>query len=227
LCFATAGAISSFLLTLPPQFRATRDSHFLNVVARLKSGVTVRQVSDDMLAIANDLKQLYPDSNRYTGARAAFEEADAESLVYHVRPLEDYLAGRLADRRFARALLALFGCLRQMLAGVGAYRVMSYPVALGTREIGLRMALGADARATAGVVLRQSMATTLAGVMISLAAALALTHWLSALLFKARPADPAALGSVTNPLVVVTLAAPAIPARGAAAVDPKAVLRQE
>ena len=117
--------------------------------------------------------------------------------------------------------------LALLLAAVGVYGVNSYSVALRTREIGVRMALGADARATVGLVLLQSMATTAAGLALGLSGALALTRWLSALLFGVRPADPTILVSVAVLLVLVTLAGAAIPARRAAAIDPMAALRQE
>jgi putative ABC transport system permease protein len=159
--------------------------------------------------------------------RAAFTEVDRESPVYHVKALEEYVAGRLANRRFALVLLALFGALSLMLAAVGVYGVMSYTISLRTREIGVRMALGADASATVLLVLRRSMATTAAGVALGWLGALGLARSISALLYKVRPADPMTLGGVAILLALVALAASTLPARRAARIDPITALRQE
>jgi putative ABC transport system permease protein len=159
--------------------------------------------------------------------RAAFAEIDAESPVYHVKPLEDYLARRLADRKLALALLGLFGVLALLLAGMGVYGVMSYSVALRTREIGIRMALGADRHATMTLVLTQSIKTAAAGVALGMAGTIAMTRWVSGLLYKVRSTDPVTLAVGALLLALVTLTAAAIPARRAAALDPITALHHE
>jgi putative ABC transport system permease protein len=137
------------------------------------------------------------------------------------------MEGRLANRRFALVLLALFGVLALLLAAVGVYGVTSYAVSLRTREIGVRMALGADARSTVGLVLRRSMVTTMAGIALGWVGAVGVARSMSALVYKVRPADPVTLGGVAVLLVVIAMAASAVPARRAARIDPMAALRQE
>src|SRR6202030_2775020 len=89
--------------------------------------------------------------------RGAFEAVDAGSPVYHVKSLEAYYSGRLAERAFAFALLGLFGGLALVLAAVGIYGVISYSVALRTREFGVRIALGAVHRDLLILIIRQSL----------------------------------------------------------------------
>jgi len=159
--------------------------------------------------------------------RAVFAGIDAESPVYHIKPLQDYLAGRLADRRFALALLVLFGILALLLAGVGVYGIMSYSVRLRTREIGIRMSLGADPMNTVCLVLRGSINMAAAGIALGLVGAFTLMRTLSTLLFQVQATDPMTLAGVAVLLLLITVTAATIPACRAATVDPISVLRQE
>jgi putative ABC transport system permease protein len=159
--------------------------------------------------------------------RNAFLAVDAGSPVYHVKPLEAYFSGRLADRTFALALLGLLGGLAMVLAAVGIYGVISYSVAQRTREIGIRMALGAARREVLTLILRQALPLIGAGLAIGFTASLVLTRWLGTLLFEVAPADPATSVAVAVLLASVALAATAIPARRAASLDPMAALRSE
>jgi putative ABC transport system permease protein len=159
--------------------------------------------------------------------RKVFETVDSGSPVYHVKPLEGYYAERLANRTFALALLALLGALAVGLAAVGIYGVISYSVARRTREVGIRMALGAGRGDVLTLILRQAVPVVGAGLGIGLAASLLLGRLLATLLFDVAPTDPATSIAVAILLGSVALGAAALPARRAATIDPMAALRRE
>jgi putative ABC transport system permease protein len=159
--------------------------------------------------------------------RNMFDTLDSGSPVYHVKPLEAYYSERLANRTFALALLGLLGALAVTLAAVGIYGVISYSVAQRTREVGIRMALGAGRRDVLSLFLRQAMPIIGAGLGIGLAASWLLARLLGSLLFEVAPADPATSIAVATMLGSVALAATLLPARRAATVDPMAALRRE
>ena len=124
-------------------------------------------------------------------------------------------------------MLGLFASLALALATIGIYGVMSYLVSQGTREIGIRMALGATRRGISSLVVRQAMALTLAGVGVGLLGAFALTRLMSSLLFGVRATDLLTFAAVAVLLAGVALAASYIPARRAAGVDPLILLRNQ
>jgi len=159
--------------------------------------------------------------------RKVFESVDAQSPVYHVKPLEGYYSERLANRTFALVLLGLLGGLAVTLAGVGIYGVVSYSVAWRTAEIGIRMALGAGRTDVLALILRQSGGVIAAGLAIGLAASMLLSRLLSGLLFEVASIDPATLIVVAILLGSVALAAAAVPAHRAASIDPMPALRRE
>jgi putative ABC transport system permease protein len=160
-------------------------------------------------------------------ARAAFLAADPTQPVFEVQPLESYLASSLAQRRFTLTLLALFGGLALTLAAVGIYGVLSCAVTSRTREMGIRMALGAERRDVLAMVLRQAAVLACAGLAAGLAASLALTRFLATLLFEVRATDAATLAAIAALLAAVALGASYLPARRAASVDPTVALRYE
>jgi putative ABC transport system permease protein len=159
--------------------------------------------------------------------RAAFLAVDPTQPVSEVRPLDDYLASSLAERRFTLALLALFGGLALTLAAVGIYGVVSFAVTSRTREMGIRMALGAERRDVLAMVLRQAGVLAGAGLAAGCAASLALTRFMAALLFEVRTTDVATLAAIAALLAAVALGASYLPARRAASVDPNLALRYE
>jgi putative ABC transport system permease protein len=159
--------------------------------------------------------------------REAFLSVDRTLPVVNVEPLETYLADTLAERTFGLALLALFGLLALLLAAVGIYGVISYAVSLRTREVGIRMALGAGRRNVLAMVLRQGLALIGLGLALGFAASLALTRFLSSLLYEVRPTDLATSLAVAAVLAAVALLASYLPARRAASVDPMVALRYE
>jgi ABC-type antimicrobial peptide transport system permease subunit len=124
-------------------------------------------------------------------------------------------------------LLSAFAALALFLATVGVYGVVSQVVSQGTREIGVRMALGAGRRDVLLLVIAQGMKLVTPGVALGMLAALGLKRWMDALLYDARGADPATFVSIAALLIVVALLACYIPARRATNVDPMIALRHE
>ncbi|HEV2382011.1 MAG TPA: ABC transporter permease [Terriglobia bacterium] len=159
--------------------------------------------------------------------RAAIRSLDSQLPVDNPRELAEVVNGSSSQQRFLALLLALFAGLALVLAATGIYSVIAYSVAQRTREIGIRMALGAGWRDVAGMVLREGARVTLAGVAAGLAGAWALTRFLASLLYGVHPTDPLTFALVPLLLVLVALAACYVPARRAAKVDPMVALRYE
>ncbi len=162
-----------------------------------------------------------------SAVRAEIHSLDGNLPVFAVTSMEQYLNDWLAPRRFTLLLLSMFAGLALLLAGVGIYGVMAYSVTQRTQEIGVRMALGAQPGHVLGLVLRQAMALTAAGLAIGVVVAVALTRVMSRLLFGISSSDPATFAGVSLVLLVVALAACYLPARRATKVDPIIALRVE
>jgi putative ABC transport system permease protein len=152
---------------------------------------------------------------------------DREQPLSGIQLLDDVIAGSIAPRRFNMLLLGIFATLALLLAAVGIYGVISYTVAQRTREIGVRMALGARRADVIKLVVRQGMSLALAGVGAGLAASFALTRLMANLLFGVRPSDPLTFGVIASLLGAVALLACYLPARRATKVDPLVALRAE
>ncbi len=159
--------------------------------------------------------------------RHEIRSIDKTVLIYRVSTLESQLAAAVAQRRFQTWLLTLFSALALLLAAVGIYGLIHQSVALRTREIGTRLALGAQPRDVLRLVIGQGMSLALCGVGIGLLAALALTRVLAGLLFGVTATDPTTFIVVPLVLLLVALLACYLPARRAARVDPLVALRYE
>jgi len=159
--------------------------------------------------------------------RGAVLEAGHDQPVYGVRTMDDIVSASIADRRFIMLLLGVFAGLALLLAAVGIYGVISYTVAQRTREIGIRMALGAGQADVLKVVIGQGMLPVLAGLAIGLAASFGLTRLMAGMLYGVRPGDPATSVGVALVLAAVALIATLVPARRAARVAPVVALRCE
>ena len=152
---------------------------------------------------------------------------DKDQAVFNMRTMEQALSRSVAARRFSMILLAVFALLALVLAAVGIYGVISYSVAQRTREVGIRMALGARTIDVIKLVVRDGLKLVLIGVGVGLAGAFALTRLMTTLLFAVTPTDVVTYAVVAVGLVVVALIACCIPARRATKVDPLVALRFE
>jgi predicted permease len=161
--------------------------------------------------------------------RAAMTALDPELPVYDVRTMRDHIAnGRaLLGTRLGAAFAAVFGLLALVLASVGIYGLVSYSVAQRTREIGIRVALGARGASVLGLVMRQGLAIAVAGVAIGIGLTAFVTQLLSKLLYGVAPHDPVIFVAVAVALAGVGVLASVIPARRATRVDPLTALRAE
>jgi predicted permease len=147
--------------------------------------------------------------------------------VFAVKSMAEQVATTLWQQRMAASLIGLFGALALALAGVGLYGVIAHSVSERTREIGIRMALGADSRAIVRLVVRQGLRLTLIGAALGVVAALALTRLMSSLLYGVSATDPTAFVVASVVLLAVAMLASYVPARRATKVDPMIALRHE
>jgi len=154
-------------------------------------------------------------------------EIDPMLAAFGVEPLGDTKAQATADRRFTMTLVGLFAAMALALAGLGVHGVLSYGVAQRRREIGIRMALGAQPDRVRWQVVGEGLALSGAGLAIGVAGTLALSGWLRSLLYGVTPIDPLTLSAVGGLLVVVAAVASYVPARAATRVDPVVALRVE
>jgi predicted permease len=152
---------------------------------------------------------------------------DPTVVVYGIRTMQDRLYDSLARQRFASTMLSAFAAFALLLAAVGLYGVMSYLVTQSTRDIGVRVALGARPGDIVRMVVRQGMELSAVGILAGLAGAAALTRVMSSLLFGVSATDLATFAAVPGLLAVVAFAATAIPALRATRVDPIVALREE
>ncbi|HEV2246058.1 MAG TPA: ABC transporter permease, partial [Terriglobia bacterium] len=168
------------------------------------------------------------DPNNWTGSiRRVVQGLDKNLPLFNVMTQTEQIDQATFQERLFASLTSFFGLLALLLACVGLYGVMAYSVAQRTREIGVRMALGAEKRDVLKMVVGQGFKLTMIGVAIGIAGSLALTRFLSSLLYGVKPTDPLTFISVSLILIAVALAACYIPARRAAKVDPMVALRYE
>jgi putative ABC transport system permease protein len=179
-----------------------------------RSTLAVRSTGVDPLSLAAAIK-------------SEVQAINSDVPVSEIATLESLLARRIAPRRFNTWMLGLFAAVALLLAAVGIYGVMSYAVTQRTHEIGIRMALGADARHVLKLVVGHGMMLVLMGVTIGLAGAFALTRLMSSLLFGVSATDPVTFIAIVTLLAGVALLACYIPARRATKVDPMVALRYE
>jgi putative ABC transport system permease protein len=159
--------------------------------------------------------------------RSAVQSVDPNLPVFGVRTMNDMVSDSLASRRFALQLMALFAATALLLAAIGIYGVMAYFVSQRVREIGIRMALGAQRDDVLKMVVWQGMSLALIGVLLGVGVSFVVANLLSGLLFGVSAHDPLTMIAFAALLVTVALTANYIPAYRATRIDPMVALRYE
>jgi predicted permease len=162
-----------------------------------------------------------------SSVRAKVRELDTNLPIYAMRTMDEQISNSLATERMIASLSTVFGFVATVLAIIGLYGVMSYSVAQRTREIGIRMALGAEQGKVIGMVMREVLTLIAIGVVVGVPAALLLTRVIKSQLYGLEAHDPWTLGLATGLLALVACAAGYIPALRASRVDPMKALRYE
>jgi hypothetical protein len=159
--------------------------------------------------------------------RGKLHDIDETLAVYLPRTMEEVIAGDIQDATLEMWLFGSLAAIALILAAVGLYSVLAYLVSQRTREIGIRMALGAQQGHVLNLVMRHAAVLICAGMFAGLAAALAAAHFMTDMLFGVKARDPMTFGAVVSLLTVVALAACLVPVRRATRVDPMVALRYE
>jgi hypothetical protein len=192
-------------------------SMIMDVPFVLRTTLSEREIVTAVRRVAADLDHtLRAETGRPIGA-----------ILREITVGDAYIRDSLAPTRFAMALLTAFALLALILSGVGLYGVIAYSVTQRTREIGVRVALGADARSVKQLVIGGGVKLAALGVAIGVIAAFATTRLLSSLLYGVSPADPASFVGIAALVVGIALAASYIPARRAVRIDPMEALRAD
>jgi putative ABC transport system permease protein len=159
--------------------------------------------------------------------RAAVAEVDPSKPAGNIRTVEQSLSDQVSTRRVYVMLLSIFGVIATVLAAIGIYGVVAYAVTQRTREIGIRMALGASSGNVFKLVVRQALLLVVIGLILGLAGSFALTRYLANQLYGVTATDPATFASVSVGLMLVAVLASLIPTRRAVTVEPTVALRYE
>jgi putative ABC transport system permease protein len=173
------------------------------------------------------MKTAVPPTSLADAVHAEVAAVDPNLPLSNVTTLDAILSKSISQERFYMTLLAIFAGVALVLAAIGIFGVLSYAVSQRTREIGIRMALGAQGRSVITLIIRQAMLLVVSGVLAGTVFALALSRTMTKMLFSITPTDPATFASVGGLLIAVALFASYLPARRATRVDPIVALRSE
>ena len=222
--FRTAGNADAWVLIVG----VCADTHYANLRDTpppqfFMPYVQQQEVGGMTYAIRTDL----PPAELAPALRRVVQQADRDLPIIDVRTQREQIDANMQMERAFAALTSGFGALALALACVGIYGIMAYSVASRTNEIGIRLALGAQAGQVRGMILRESTWLAAAGIVVGVGASLMLTRLVKSMLYGIEPWDPATLAGGVLVLLVVALAASWIPARRAAGVQPMEALRHE
>jgi len=196
--------------------------------------VPAAQVSDALTRLGNSLipaswivRTAGITASLTSSIQQEFLAVDSQLPVSQVKPMDAVVGTSIQQQNFNMLLLTIFGAIALLLAAIGIYGLMSYSVEQDTRDIGVRLALGAERGAILRMVVRRGMTLAAAGVAAGLAAAFAASRLLAGMLYGVKPGDPATYATVAAALAAIALAACYLPARRATRVDPIIALRAE
>jgi ABC-type lipoprotein release transport system permease subunit len=158
--------------------------------------------------------------------RQALRAIDPELPLYSVRTMDDRMNESLSDRRTPMVIAMVFAVVALFLAAIGIYGVLAYQVSQRRKEIGIRLALGSDARSIFGLIVKEGMSLMAAGLVVGLAGAVAIRRTLGAQLYGVGALDPTVLASVALMLALVAFTACSLPARRAMRIDPVKALTE-
>jgi predicted permease len=205
-----------------------KDFKYTNLRDEIPEQAFVPYLSDRFLGGMTVYFRTTMDPDQLTAAvRSKVRDLEPNLPIYHMRTTDVQIKNSLSAERMMASLSAVFGVLATLLAMIGLYGVMSYVVAQRTREVGIRMALGADHGEVIWLVMREVLILVSIGVVVGITGSLALTRVVQSQLFGLTPHDPLTLGFATGALAMVASAAGYIPAFRASRLDPIAALRYE
>jgi putative ABC transport system permease protein len=184
-------------------------------------------IGPDVTAMNYVVRASVPFSSLVPAVRRAIDAVDSNLAIAQVRPLQEILDRASDQMTFTMVLLAIAATVALLLGAIGIYGVISYIVSQRTGEIGVRLAMGAEPRTVAGMILRQGGVVTLAGIIVGLVAALAGSQLIRSLLYGVSPRDPVVFSLTTIALLAIALLACWLPARRAARLSPLEALRTE
>jgi putative ABC transport system permease protein len=193
--------------------------------AQQPQGMT--KIFNSSVPLAWEVRSSLDEKSLISAVAKAIREVDGRLPLGEVRPMDKILADGISRQNFNMLLLSIFATSALLLAAIGIYGVMSYSVQQQTRDIGVRMALGADKNTILAMVLRQGLMPAFIGVAAGLAGAFGLTRLMESLLYGVKSGDPISFFGVAAILLMVAVLAVLIPARRAISLDPVAALRSE
>jgi predicted permease len=228
---------------LGKQFRWAPRGQYSTVVGTIRDDPTIWNDRPGMVQVRYPIPEYFdsrwggwlvvrtaPEANETTilgNLRILARADDPAVVVPTVSGVPALLSAQLSSARFTTTLLGVFAGLALVIAGVGLYGVLAYAVSQRTREIGIRMALGAERRSVVGMVVRQGLLPTVVGLALGTAGGVLLSRFFKTLLYDTTGADPLTMAAVVVVLMLAALAASFIPARRAVRVDPVTALRAE